>query len=142
MKTDTQLKLDVIAELKWEPSILAEKIDVKVKKVVVTLAGHLESYMEKYKAEQAAMRVYGVKALALEIDVSLSPSNRRTDADIAIAARNALDRIATPLRDKVQIEVEGGCITLIGDVDWQFQKVEAAIAVRFLQVSPASQTSL
>jgi osmotically-inducible protein OsmY len=132
MKTDTQLKLDVMAELKWEPSIAADKIGVEVKDGVVTLAGHLESYMEKFKAEQAALRVYGVKGLALEIEVSLSPTSRRTDVDIARAARNALDWMTTPLGDKVQIEVEGGCITLSGDVDWQYQKVEAAIAVRFL----------
>ena len=132
MKTDTQLQLDVMAELKWEPSIGAEKIGVEVKDGVVTLAGHLQSYMEKFKAEQAAMRVHGVKALAVKIDVSLSPSSRRTDVEIAHAARNALDWMTTPLTDKVQIKVEGGCITLSGDVDWQYQKVEAAIAVRFL----------
>jgi osmotically-inducible protein OsmY len=132
MKTDTQLQLDVIAELKWEPSILAEKIGVKVKDGVVILTGHLDSCMEKFRAEQAAMRVYGVKALTVEIDVSLTPSSRRTDADIAYAARNALDRMTSPISEKVHIEVEGGCITLSGDVDWQHQKVETAIAVRFL----------
>lgn len=132
MKTDTQLQQDVMAELKWEPSIEAEKIGVEVKDGVVTLAGHLDSYMAKYKAEQAALRVFGVKALAVELDVRLAASSQRTDADIARAARNALEWITTPLSDKVSIMVEQGCITLTGDVDWQYQKVEAAVAVRFL----------
>jgi osmotically-inducible protein OsmY len=132
MKTDTQLQQDVMAELKWEPSIEAEKIGVEVKDGIVTLAGHLDSYMAKYKAEQAAMRVFGVKALAVELDVRLAASSQRTDADIARAARNALEWMTTPLSDKISIMVEQGCITLTGDVDWQYQKVEAAVAVRFL----------
>ena len=132
MKNDTQLQQDVMAELKWEPSIEAEKIGVEVKDGVVTLAGHLDSYMAKYKAEQAALRVFGVKALAVELDVRLASSSQRTDADIARAARNALEWMTTPLSDKVSIMVEHGCITLTGDVDWQYQKVEAAVAVRFL----------
>ncbi len=132
MKTDSQLQQDVMAELKWEPAIDAVKIGVEVKNGVVTLAGHLDSYMEKFKAEEAALRVFGVKALAIELDVKLSISSQRTDAEIARAARNALDWMTTPLSDKVQIKVEGGCITLSGDVDWQYQKVQAEIAVRFL----------
>jgi osmotically-inducible protein OsmY len=37
MKTDTQLQNDVMAELKWNTSINATKIDVEVDKGVVTL---------------------------------------------------------------------------------------------------------
>ncbi len=37
MKTDKQLKQDVIAELGWEPSVNAAQIGVEVKDGVVTL---------------------------------------------------------------------------------------------------------
>jgi len=65
MKTDAQLQLDVIAELKWEPSVNAAQIGVEVKDGIVTLAGHVSSYAEKYDAERAAQRVAGVKAWQL-----------------------------------------------------------------------------
>ena len=43
MKTDSQLQKDVLAELKWEPSVNAAQIGVEVKDGVVTLAGHVSS---------------------------------------------------------------------------------------------------
>lgn len=132
MKTDTQLQQDVMAELRWDPSIEADQIGVEVKDGVVTLAGHVDNYLCKYNAEQAALHVYGVKAMAVELDVHLPASSQRSDADIALAARNALDWMTTPLSDKVRIMVEKGCITLSGEVDWHYQKIAAAVAVRFL----------
>ncbi|NVO06067.1 MAG: BON domain-containing protein, partial [Rhodoferax sp.] len=99
MKTDTQLQQDVMAELRWNPAIDAEQIGVEVKDGVVTLAGHVDNYLCKYNAEQAALRVYGVKALAVEMDVRLPATSQRSDADIARTARNALDWMTTPLSD-------------------------------------------
>lgn len=46
MKTDANLKQDVIAELSWEPSINAAQTGVEVKDGIVTLAGHVDSYVE------------------------------------------------------------------------------------------------
>ncbi len=52
-------------ELAWEPGLThATKIGVGVKDGVVTLSGFVNSYFEKWAAERAAKRVYGVKALA------------------------------------------------------------------------------
>ena len=86
MKTDAQLQQDVIAELSWEPSVNAAEIGVEVKDGIVTLAGHVESYAEKWDAERAAQRVHGVKALAIEIDVALPGSSQRNDVAIARSA--------------------------------------------------------
>ena len=61
MKTDKQVQKDVIAELSWEPSVNAAQIGVEVKDGIVTLAGHVSSYAEKWNAERAAQRVSGVK---------------------------------------------------------------------------------
>ena len=90
MKTDAQVQQDVIAELKWEPSINAAQIGVEVKDGIVTLAGHVSSYAEKWDAERAAQRVSGVKALAVEMDVKLPGSSKRNDADIARSAERCL----------------------------------------------------
>lgn len=69
MKTDSQVQRDVLAELKWEPSVNAEQIDVEVKDGLVTLAGQVGSYAERRDAERAAQRIGGVKELAVELNV-------------------------------------------------------------------------
>jgi osmotically-inducible protein OsmY len=132
MKTDTQVQQDVIAELKWEPSVNAAQIGVEVKDGIVTLAGHVSSYAEKWDAERAAQRVSGVKALAIEMDVKLSGSSKRTDADIAGSAENALQWITYLPKDSVKVMVEDGWITLSGEVNWEYQRQTAAGAVRYL----------
>src|SRR3954452_25354037 len=90
MRSDSELKRDVLEELKWEPSVDASHIGVAVKDGVVILTGYVSSYAEKYAAERAAKRVYGVNAVANEIEVRLPSSSQHSDIDIAAAAVNAL----------------------------------------------------
>lgn len=132
MKTDAQLQQDVIAELNWEPSVNAAQIGVEVNDGVVTLAGHVDSYAEKWDAEHAAQRVAGVKALAIEVDVMLRGVNERNDVDIARSAENVLQWTTALQKDSVRVMVEHGCITLSGTVDWDYQRQAAAAAVRYL----------
>ena len=132
MKTDSQLQQDVMAELAWEPAVHAEQIGVEVKNGVVTLAGDVGTYTEKWNAERAAQRVNGVKALAVEIKVQLAEFGRRTDTDIAESARNILAWTSSLPVDKVQVLVEGGWLTLSGNVEWQYQRQDAADSVRHL----------
>ncbi len=132
MKTDSQLQQDVMAELKWEPAVHAAQIGVEVKNGVVTLAGEVSSYTEKVNAERAAQRVNGVKALAVEMQVKLSAFGKRTDADIAESATNILGWTSSLPKDAVKVLVEGGWLTLSGDVEWQFQRQDAEDSVRYL----------
>lgn len=130
MKTDMQIQLDVLEELKWEPSVTAAHIGVSVKEGVVTLSGHVPSFTEKYAAERAAKRVFGVKAVANELDVKLSSTSHRTDEDMAAAAVNRLEATASVPTDKIKITVRKGWINLEGEVEWQYQKDAAERAVR------------
>ncbi len=132
MKTDTQLQRDITAELKWEPSVHAEQIGVEVKDGIVTLAGHVSSFAEKWDAERAAQRVSGVKALAIEMDVKLPGSSKRIDADIARAAENTLLWTTYLPKDCVKVMVENGWITLSGELDWEYQRHAAGDAIRHL----------
>ena len=132
MKTDSQLQQDVMAELKWEPAVHAAQIGVEAKDGVVTLAGEVGSYLEKLNAERAAQRVQGVQALAVEMTVKLSALGRRTDADIALSARNIIGWTSSLPADAVKVMVEDGWLTLSGDVPWQYQRQDAADSVRFL----------
>jgi osmotically-inducible protein OsmY len=131
MKTDAQLKQDIIAELAWEPSVNASKIGVEVAGGIVTLASHVGSYTEKVHAERAAQRISGVKALAVEMEVRLPGSNQRTDADIARSAENVLEWTSY-LPSSVKVKAEKGWITLSGEVDWDYQRKGASDATRHL----------
>ncbi len=132
MKTDVQLQQDVMAELEWEPAVHASQIVVEVKNGAVTLAGDVGSYLEKLNAERAAQRVTGVKALAVALKVKLPEYGRRKDADIAESARNILGWTSSLPPNAVKVAVQGGWMTLTGDVEWQFQRQDAADSVRYL----------
>jgi len=132
MKTDTQLKQDVVAELDWEPSVNAAQIGVEVKGGIVTLDGNVNSYTEKLSAERAVQRVSGVKALTIDMHVKLFGSSKRDDGDIARSAQHALQWTTYVSRDAVKIMVEGGQVTLSGEVDWDWQRRGAVDAVRHL----------
>ena len=90
MKTDLQIQKDVMDELKWEPALDASEIGVSVKNGVVTLSGIVDTYLKKISAEKAAKKVGGVKAVAEDIQVVVSPSYRKTDTEIAEAIISAL----------------------------------------------------
>ncbi len=133
MKNDAEVQRSVQEELCWEPGVIhASKIGVAVKDGVVTLTGTVNSYAEKWAAERAAKRVFGVDALAVELQVKLPGSSERTDADIAKAAENALDWDISVPDGAVRVTVENGWVTLEGNVDWQFQRSCAEGDVRAL----------
>lgn len=133
MKTDSELKRDVEHELQWEPSVNEAHIGVAVENGVVTLTGHVPHYAEKYGAEKAAKRVYGVKAVADELDVKLPPgSSKRTDEDIAQACLKALDLNYSVPNEKIKVVVGNGRVALEGEVEWEYQRVAAMNAVRYL----------
>ena len=132
MKNDTQLQKDVIAELNWDPSVNTTDIGVEVKDGVVTLSGHVGSYAEKLNAERSAQNVGGVKALAIEIDITLPGISKRTDADIARSVENVLQCTTYLPRNAIKVMVENGWITLSGQVDWGYHRVAAVDAVRYL----------
>ncbi len=90
MKSDIQIQKDVMEELNWDPVLSAAEIGVAVKDGVVTLGGQVGTYSQKLAAEKDAKRVSGVKAVAEDIQVGISPAYRKTDAEIAEAVINAL----------------------------------------------------
>jgi osmotically-inducible protein OsmY len=132
MKTDTAIQNDVREELSWEPSIQAQNIGVTVKDGVVTLTGNVPTYGEKSAAECATKRVSGVRAIAEELVVELFGGHTRDDADIAKAAKNAIDWNSSVPHDQVKVIVEKGWVKLSGEVDWYYQSEAAHDAVRFL----------
>lgn len=132
LRSDTDIQKDIIAELKWEPSLRDDDIAVSVRDGVVTLAGFTDSYVDRWKAEQVASKVKGVKAIANDIEVKLTSSSTRPDPDIARAALDALRWNISVPHDRIKVKVEKGWVTLEGDVDWYYQKEAAERSVRYL----------
>lgn len=133
MKTDADLKRDVEAELAWDPAVKSTAIGVAVKDGVVTLSGHLETYSEKWSVQKALRRIEGVKAIALELDVRLSPDHQHSDTDIAQAAESALKWNTLVPANAIRVTVDKGWITLQGEVEWDFQRRSVEKAVRDLR---------
>lgn len=130
--TDRQLQENVQAALDWEPSVDTADIGVTVEKGVVTLRGDVKTYAEKAGAERVTLGVYGVKAVANDLNVRIGTGLERTDSDIALAAVNALKWNTQVPAGKVAVTVSQGRVTLKGDVDWNYQRDTAARIVRDL----------
>jgi osmotically-inducible protein OsmY len=126
MKTDEQLRADVIDELKWNPRIKSAQIGAIVKDGAVTLTGVVETFAERMYAERAAKGVKGVRALADDIEVKLRQQTMKTDEDIAEQAARMIAWTSTLRDTNVQAEVHSGRVTLTGEVDWLYQKELAA----------------
>lgn len=132
MKTDVEIQKDVMAELKWQPFLHAAEIGVSVKNGVVTLSGQVDTYGKKLAAENAAKKVSGVKAIAEDIQVGISPAYRKTDAEIAEAVLNALKWHTAIPDDRIKVKVEDGMVKLEGEVEWEFQRASATTAIQNL----------
>lgn len=132
MKTDLDIQHSVQYELEWEPSVDAAHIGVAASDGVVTLSGHVATHGEKLAAERAAKNVYGVRAVANELEVRLPLTYKRTDEDIAAACANALKQHVLVPSGRIKPTVERGRITLDGEVEWQYQRDAADQAVRYL----------
>lgn len=132
MSEDLKLQQRVIDELEFDPTINAAQIGVSVHDGVVTLSGHVQTYVEKHAAERAARRVKGVRAVAQEIEVHLPRDRKTADDEIAARAIKILDWDVAVPRGAIAVRVEHGTVTLSGEVAWAFQRAEAEYDVRKL----------
>jgi osmotically-inducible protein OsmY len=131
-RADEEIQRDVQDELKWDARVQPHEIGIIVKDGVVTLNGWVDSYVKRWAAERAALRVSGARAVANDIEIRLSGSGERTDQDIAAAATRALEWHTLVPDDSIDVTVAGGWVTLKGRAEWQFQKNAAERAVRKL----------
>lgn len=129
MKTDLEIQQDVIEELKWQPFLKAANIGVAVRNGIVTLSGLVENYAQKIDAENAVKKVSGVKAVAEDMQIGVSPALEKTDAEIAESVLNALKWHSAVPDDKITVKVEDGIVTLQGEVEWDYQRNSAKRAV-------------
>jgi osmotically-inducible protein OsmY len=132
MKADSQLFLELVNELRLDASLQPNEISILVKDGIAILTGCTDSAYKKYAAEQVAKRVAGVKGVVNDIQVCMPGARVGTDADIAHAAVQVLERRVNLSLDRVKIVVSNGWITLEGAVDRYDQCEEAEEVVREL----------
>lgn len=132
MKTDLEIRDDVLDELAWQPNINETEIGVVVDKGVVTLTGTVDSYSKKLAAEKAVKSVKGVRAVAEDIEVKYGSEYKKSDKEIAKAAADALKWNYSVPEDKLSIKVDDGWVYLSGEVQWTYQKDAAKNAVENL----------
>lgn len=132
MKSDVQILHDVLDQLVWEPDITATDINVTVKNGIVTLSGLVNTYSQKITAEEAVKKIAGVRAVAEEIQVRVSPAYKKTDSEIAEAVLFALKWNSHIPEGNIKIMVQEGVVTLEGEVEWDFQRTAARNAIKNL----------
>jgi osmotically-inducible protein OsmY len=130
--TDRELQRHVEDALAWDPRFDAADVGVTVDNGIVTLRGEVSTYSARSAAERVALAVYGVKAVANDLNVQLAGHHHRTDSDIAQAAVNALEWNTLVPATRITVAVSNGWITLKGTLDWYYQREAAVRAVRDL----------
>ncbi len=125
MRSDEDIKQDILDEVDWDRQIASTDIGVTVKEGAVSLYGSVSSYAEKLAAERAARRVKGVRAIAEEIKVNYPPKTIVSDEDIADRVAQLFDWHSSFQENDVKAEVRNGYVTLTGEVDWHYQRETA-----------------
>jgi osmotically-inducible protein OsmY len=126
MTHDEELQKRVLDELRWDPKVQSNEVGVIAQDGAVTLTGEVYTYAEKLAAERAAQRVKGVRAVAADIRVKIPSRMAASDEDIAKRIARLLKWNSMLQSTNIQAKVASGYVTLTGDVDWEYQRREAA----------------
>lgn len=132
MRSDTEIKRDVEAELRWDPEVDDTDIAVKTTSSVVTLTGFVSNYAAKYHAGHTAKRVAGVTALANDIEVRIPGGAGPTDPQLAREAVAALKAELPVSWEQIKPTVQEGRVSLDGTVTWHYQRERAERAIHRL----------
>jgi osmotically-inducible protein OsmY len=131
--SDVQLKTIVSDELSYIAGIGADRLSVSANNGVVTISGDTASLPERYAAKQAAMRVFGAKAVTDSMVVRIPDAHKVKDTDIAEIATRMLDWAVDVPTGTVKASAHDQVITLSGTVARQDQRDAAARTVMYLR---------
>jgi osmotically-inducible protein OsmY len=132
-RNDKDLQTTVTDELSYNPSVDPAHLVVLANDGVVTLSGDVDSLPQRHAAKRAALRVWGVKAVADDIVVRDLGASGPKDAELAEAANQMLNWAVDVPADTVKAGVRDHAITLSGTVAWQYQREAAARAVMYMR---------
>lgn len=124
MRSDEQIRDDILEEIDFDPKVESTDIGVTVKDGAVTLHGTVHSYYEELAVIKAAKRVKGVHALVEEIKIKYPSDSKIDDEDIAERIAHLFEWNTTFRKYEIKADVKNGRVTLSGDVDWQYQRAD------------------
>ncbi|HYJ45352.1 MAG TPA: BON domain-containing protein [Pyrinomonadaceae bacterium] len=129
--TDTQIKEDLLRELRHSIKSGATGIEVSVCDYVVTLSGSVENPADRSLAQEVAKAVEGIHDVINHIEVK-RPATTRTDEEIMKAVRHALEWDALIPDTVIQSSVSNGWVGLEGTVRLSREREDAERIVRRL----------
>lgn len=134
MKTNEELRKDIMDEIKWNPQLkdVATKIGVSAFDGVVTLSGIVDSYTKKIATEKAAQRVAGVMVVASDVEIKLAHMGKITDTELAESIRNVLRWNSSVNHDQIEVKVNNGWVYLDEKADWEFERQSAQRSIEGL----------
>jgi osmotically-inducible protein OsmY len=121
-KTDVHIQQDIIAELKWDPSIDATRIKVEVLDGDVTLTGLVSNQAEKLNVERSIKRVSGVNDAVIDLAIYMQDSAKKSDIEITFRAINLLQWMTYCVECDIEVTVANAWVTLTGIVDCKYQE--------------------
>jgi osmotically-inducible protein OsmY len=130
---DLALRRAILDELEFRPQIDAAAIGVAVRDGVVSLTGHVKTFAEKLAVERAVQSLKGVRAIAEELEVKTARDDGVPDDELAARCVDVIRWSAATPDDRIRVKVQQGWVSLEGEVQWQYQKLDAERAVRKLE---------
>lgn len=125
-RTDTEIAQAALHALRWHSLVPEAHVDVEVEDGWVTLRGELDWAYQSASAEGAVRPLVGVRGVTNEIRLVQHANAERIRGDIA----EALKRHAQREAGRIAIDVEGGVVTLHGQVH-SLAEHEAAMGTAF-----------
>jgi osmotically-inducible protein OsmY len=126
MRTDEEIKKDVVDHLYWDDGVDASDVKVEVTAGKVRLTGTLASYTARAAAASLAWSVRGVTGVTNLLSIRLPPTfTVPTDEQLQTGAKNALAWNPDVYGFDIDVSVADGIVTLKGTVDTYWKRYTA-----------------
>jgi len=120
--SDDDIANQALNVLSWDLSVPKEKVKIKVDKGWITLSGDVNWYYQKHAAEMDVRKLLGVMGVSNQI--TIKPSAQASDIRREIKA--AFERNAEFEAKNIAVSIDGGEVTLSGNVDSYYERTLAA----------------